>query len=275
MFFQPQPRTTRVGSAYGMLVLTFYTAVHQVRKSHKNAVIGLALNIVQILIFIGIMYFIMYIMGRTGGRIRGDQLVYIVSGIAMFITHVKTMSAVTGADGPTSAMMKHSPMNTIVAIASAALSTLYLQVLSICIILYGYHCIFTPITIDQPAGTVGMFLLSWISGIAIGLIARSITPWSPTFFGFVATVYKRANVIASGKMLVANATPTAILQYFDWNPLFHIIDQGRGFIFLNYNPHNSTISYPVKMTIIFFIIGLMCEYYTRKYQSASWGVGKR
>ncbi len=273
--FQPIVRTNGRGSAWSMLTLTFYSAVHQIRKSHKNAVIGLALNIIQILIFIGVMYFVMYIMGRTGMRLRGDKLVYIVSGIAMFITHIKTMGAVTGADGPTSAMMKHSPMNTIVAIAAASLSTLYTQVLSIAIILYGYHCIFAPVTIDQPVPTFFMFMLSWVSGIGLGLIVRSITPWSPTFFGFVATVYKRANVIASGKMLVANATPMAILQYFDWNPLFHIIDQARGFIFLNYYPRNSSVEYPVKMTIVFFIIGLMCEYYTRKYQSASWGVGKR
>jgi ABC-type polysaccharide/polyol phosphate export permease len=272
--FQSQVRKTRASSAGGMLALTFYTAVQQIRKAHGNAIIGLALNIVQILIFIGVMYFVMYLMGRGAARVRGDTLVYMMSGIMMFVTHVKTMSAVAGADGPTSSIMKHSPMNTIVAISGAALSALYLQVLSVGIILYGYHCAIKPITIDQPVGMAAMFLLTWAYGISIGLILRSVTPWAPAFFGLASLIYKRANVIASGKMLVANATPAYILVYFTWNPLFHIIDQGRGFIFLNYFPHNSSISYPVKITIVCFMVGLICEYYTRKYASASWGAGK-
>jgi ABC-type polysaccharide/polyol phosphate export permease len=87
-------------------------------------------------------------------------------------------------------------------------------------------------------------------------------------------VYQRANMIASGKMLVANATPTSILRIFDWNPLFHTIDQGRGFIFLNYHPRYSSIEYPVIVTAVCLMIGLMGEYYTRKNASLSWGAGK-
>ena len=30
-----------------------------------------------------------------------------------------------------------------------------------------------------------------------------------------------------------------MLTIFDWNPLFHTIDQARGFTFINYNPHYS------------------------------------
>jgi ABC-type polysaccharide/polyol phosphate export permease len=269
--FQPRIRKTHAGSAFGMLAVIFFTAVQQVRKSHRVAIIGLFSNIVQLLVLIGVFYFVMYLLGSGGARIRGDRFVYTMSGIIMYVTHIKTISAVSGADGPTSAMMQHSPMNTIVAISAAALSTLYQQVFAVGVILYGYHCAVTPVTIDQPVGTFCIFLLSWVSGIAIGLILRSVTPWAPALFGILATVYKRANVIASGKMMVANATPAYILQYFDWNPLFHIVDQGRGFIFLNYFPHHSSIAYPVKITVVCFIVGLMCEYYTRKYQSASWG----
>ena len=115
-----------------------------------------------------------------------------------------------------------------------------------------------------------MFLLSWGSGVAIGMVFKAATPWQPDLFGILAQVYQRANMIASGKMFVANATPTYILSYFDWNPLFHTIDQGRGFIFLNYNPHYSSISYPLKITLVCILIGLMGEFFTRKHASASW-----
>ena len=81
-------------------------------------------------------------------------------------------------------------------------------------------------------------------------------------------------MIASGKMFVANSMPTSKLAFFDWNPLFHTIDQGRGFIFLNYFPHYSSISYPLTVTAVLMVVGLMGEHYTRKHQSASWSAGR-
>ncbi|MGL5011118.1 MAG: ABC transporter permease, partial [Paracoccaceae bacterium] len=178
------------------------------------------------------------------------------------------------AEGPTSAMMLHAPMNTIVSIASAALSELYLQTLSAAVVLYVYHAAFTPITIDEPVGTVAMFLLAWGSGVAIGMIFKAAIPWSPDVFGVAQTVYARANMIASGKMFLANTTPPNIRQFFDWNPLFHAIDQSRGFVFLNYTPRYTSIEYPLWICAVCMVIGLMGEFYTRKHASVSWGAGK-
>ena len=153
---------------------------------------------------------------------------------------------------------------------AAALSALYLQTLSAAVILFGYHALWTPITIDQPVGVAATYLLSWSSGIGIGLIFKAATPWAPDFFTVATTAYTRANMVFSGKMFVANNTPNHILQWFDWNPLFHTIDQGRGFIFLNYNPHNSSLSYPVYVAAATIVLGLMGEFFTRKHISASW-----
>ena len=61
-----------------------------------------------------------------------------------------------------------------------------------------------------------------------------------------------------------------MLALFDWNPLFHIIDQARGFAFINYNPRNSNLDYPITLTIVFFVLGLIIQYYTNKRVSASW-----
>ncbi|MGB0798261.1 MAG: ABC transporter permease, partial [Planktomarina sp.] len=74
----------------------------------------------------------------------------------------------------------------------------------------------------------------------------------------------------SGKMFVANTLPSFMLNMFDWNPLFHCIDQARGFIFINYNPHHSSITYPLIVGSILIVIGLMGEFYTRKHASESW-----
>ena len=71
-------------------------------------------------------------------------------------------------------------------------------------------------------------------------------------------------------MILANTLPPTMLALFDWNPLFHIIDQARGFAFINYNPRNSNLDYPITLTIVFFVLGLIIQYYTNKRVSASW-----
>jgi ABC-type polysaccharide/polyol phosphate export permease len=95
-------------------------------------------------------------------------------------------------------------------------------------------------------------------------------PWRPELVEILQLIYVRARMIASGKMFVANMMPTSILAFFDWNPLFHVIDQARGFTFVNYFPHNSNWEYPVYAVLVLFMIGMMLEFYTRKHISASW-----
>ena len=269
--FQPVARRTKTSSGFAMLELVFHAAVRNVRKSHGNAIWGLVLSIIQALMMVLVFLVMMSLLGMRSSAIRGDFLLYIMSGVFMYMTHSKTLQAVAKCDGPTSSMMKHAPMNVIIAVAAAALAALYQQVLAAAVILYFYHVVITPITIDDPVGTMAMFLLSWASGIGVGMIFKSATPWSPDFFGLLVTIYARANMIASGKMFVANMMPTSTLKMFDWNPLFHTIDQARGFVFLNYNPHYSSISYPLKVTLVLMLLGLMGESYTRKYASVSWG----
>ncbi len=268
--FRTEVRKTPSRTALSMLELVFHAAVRSVRRSHGNAVIGLLMNILQTVMLVAVFFFMFDLLGMRGNAIRGDFLLYVMSGVFMFMTHTKAMGAVIGADGPTSPMMKHSPMNPIISIGAAALGALYMQTLSAGVVLYFYHAAFQPITIFEPVGTLGMHLLSWISGVAIGMVFKAATPWQPELFGVVSQLYQRTNMIASGKMFVANMMPTHILVYFDWNPLFHTIDQGRGFIFLNYHPRYSNIEYPIIVTAVCVVIGLMGEFYTRKYASASW-----
>ncbi len=258
----------------GMLVLVFHAAVRNIRKSNHNAILGLVVNILQSVILVVILYTMFTVLGMRGSAVRGDFMVYTMTGIFMYMTHTKTLSAVAKSDGPTSSMMKHGPMNTIIAIAAAALASLYQQILSIAVILFFYHVIFAPVTIDQPVGALMMLLLAWASGIGVGMLFKSATPWAPEFFTLLTVIYTRANMIASGKMFLANAMPTSKLAWFDWNPLFHVIDQTRGFVFLNYNPHYSNIPYPIKVTLVLILLGLMLENFTKRYASLSWSAGR-
>ncbi len=271
MFQVEQPR-----SGFGALVntaeLIFHVAVRNVRKGHGNAVIGLLMNIAQTVLLIVMFYVITNILGGSrGSLIRGDRVLNVMSGIFMFMTFNKTMGGVLGADGPTSSMMLHAPMNTLVSILSAMMSALYLQVLSAAVVLYAYHALMGPITILDPVGAIGMLLLSCFAGAGVGMLFRAARPWAPEVIQIVSQVFMRANMIASGKMFLANSAPARLRAWFDWNPLFHTIDQGRGFIFLNYNPHFTSIEYPLKVTVVCIVIGLMGEHFTGKHMSLSWG----
>ena len=67
----------------------------------------------------------------------------------------------------------------------------------------------------------------------------ALKPWASDVVMLVQTVFKRLNMVASGKMFVANSLPGSVLVMFTWNPLFYVIDQARGFAFINYLPCNS------------------------------------
>lgn len=271
MFRYKPTRKSSFGTAFETLELIFHVAIRNLRKSHANAALGLVMSILQALLMVTIMYGMFTLFGLRKVAVRGDFMLYVMSGVFMFMTHVKVIGAVASADGPTSAMMMHAPMNPIISICGAALASLYQQVLAASVILFAYHALWTPITIDQPVGMIGMFLLSWFCGIGIGMIFLSATPWQPDTVQLLRTIYQRANVIASGKMVLANNTRPDMRALFDWNPLFHTIDQSRGFIFLNYVPRYTSIDYAVIFGLSCVMIGLMAEFFTRQHASASWG----
>ena len=271
MFQSKRKPQTGLGSALSILEVIYHSIVRSIRKTHNNAFIAIFMNVLQVLILVMAFYVMFSLLGLRGAALRGDFLLYIMSGIFLYLTHTKSLSAVVGSEGPASPMMQHAPMNTAVSIASAALGALYIQVLSLGLILFVYHVAFVPLVIEQPVATFGMLLIAWFTGIALGVVLLAIKPWFPTPVSVFTTVYQRANMIASGKMFVANALPAHMLAMFDWNPLFHAIDQARGFAFINYNPRYSSWEYSFWVGVVLVMVGLMGEFFTRRHASISWG----
>lgn len=272
--FQKSVPMNRTSSAVKILELIYHSTVRSVRKTHGNAFLSIALSVFQSLMFVAFFYIMFTVMGLKGMALRGDFVIFLLTGIFLFMTHNKAFGAVVGAEGPTSAMMQHAPMNTFVSIVSSMLAVLYIQVLAMAFILFVYDVTVKPYILTEivdPIPVIGMFLLSWFSGGCIGLVLFALKPWFPKFVGFVTTFYKRANMIASGKMFVANSLPSFMIAMFDWNPLFHTIDQARGFAFINYVPRNSNWEYVMYLSLTFIMLGLMGEFYTRRKASASWG----
>lgn len=269
--FRVDTRPSRLTVIVGLLELIYHATVHNLRKTHSNALMGLFINMLQTMMLVAVFYVMYSVLGLRGAMIRGDFLLYIMSGIFLYMTQTKTMGAVVGADGPASPMMQHAPMSTFVSILSNALGALYIQILSVIVVVYIYHIAVSHVTIHNLAGVFMMLLLAWFSGIGIGMVFYALKPWFPQFATVGSTIFARANMIASGKMFVANTVPWNIIVLFSWNPLFHIIDQCRGFMFINYNPHYSNWLYPLIVSTVLLVIGFMGESYTRKHASLSWG----
>ena len=272
MFAKPRHTRSGISDTLAFLEQVYFGTVRGMRKSSgRNAELGLIGSMMQTVIFIMAFYFMFQLMGIRSSPIKGDYMLYIISGIAMFMTHNTAVQAVAGAEGPTSGMMQHAPMNTMIAVCSAALQSLYQQTITIGTILLIYHLAINPVDIFNPIGLAGVFLLSWFTGVAIGMVFLALTPWHPPLVKILLMVYRRVNMLASGKMFVANTLPSFMLVMFDWNPLFHCVDQARGMMFINYSPMNSNLSYPLKVALVAVVLGLMGEFFTRKRASMSWG----
>ena len=268
--FESRRRKSYIAGLGAMSELIFHATVRKVRQSHRHPLLAILVNMLQTVLLVLAFALMFYIIGARNMGIRGDFVIYIMTGIFLYMTHIKSMGAVQGAEGPTSPMMQHAPMNTAVSIGAALLSSLYIQVISAVAVLYVYHAWITPVEIHDPIGALGMLILAWFTGSAVGLVMLGLRPWAPTFVSVFSQVYMRANMIASGKMFVANTLPGYMLAMFDWNPLFHIIDQARGFAFVNYFPRNSSVEYPLIVGVVLVVIGMMLEFFTRQRASASW-----
>lgn len=258
----------------GMMEVTYHTIVRRARGGHRNAVVGMVLNMLQSLTLIAVFLIFFQVLGIRSSPIRGDMMLYIMTGIFVYLTHIKAVGAVMGAAGPTSSMMLHRPMNTIIAIMASALSSLYRQIITLLVILSVYHIAFKPITIHDPISAMGFFIMAWFSGCAVGMIFLALKPWFPRFTGIAKNLYVRVNMIASGKMFLVNSLPASMIAMFDWNPLFHNIDQMRGAVFLHYNPQFTSVSYPIYLSLVLIMIGLMGEFFARKHVSLSWFAGR-
>jgi ABC-type polysaccharide/polyol phosphate export permease len=272
--FVTQVHSTKTRSMFGMLAVAYHTTVHDMRGGHRNAVVSILLEMLRGLTLVIVFFAMFMILGMSSPPVRGDYMVYIMTGVFVYLTHITSVTAIMSAQGSTSSMMMHPPMNTMIAIGSAAIATLYKQIITVIVVLAGYHIVVTPITIDRPLQALGMFIVAWFTGCAVGLILMALKPWFPNAIPVIKQLYTRANMIASGKMFLANALPASMVAVFDWNPLFHIIDQIRGYTFLHYNPFQSSLMYPIYVGIALLMIGLMIEFFTRQHVSVSWSAGR-
>nr|WP_247748152.1 ABC transporter permease [Ruegeria sp. R13_0] len=259
-----------LGGAFTTAELVFHAVVRNIRSQHSNAVVAIVRSIVQVLALVVVFYLIMSFMGARVAKVRGDLVLYLLSGVFLFLVHIKSVKQVAGVSAGNNPMMLHSPMNMMVMIMASAFGILYTMLVTLFIILFLYHVAITPLVIEEPGAAFAMVLLSWFTGCAVGLVFMALTPWFPTTAAILTTVYRRLNMVFSGKMFLANALGGYTLMLFAWNPLFHLIDQCRGYVFRNYYPRNTSWEYAVWVGVALLMIGLLGVFFTKKHVSQSW-----
>jgi ABC-type polysaccharide/polyol phosphate export permease len=253
------------------LALIYHQTVYNLRTEHRNAVAGLLLTIAQSALFVVVFLVLYRLIGIRSSPLRGDFLLYIMSGIFLFMLHAQTVGAVAASHSVSAGIVKHEPLNAAVLISGAALASLYRQTISCIVVLSTYHMMFSPITIYDPVGAGMLYMLAWFSGVCVGMLFLGIRPWSPAASKMLTLLYMRVNMIASGKFFLANTLPSFILPWFIWNPLFHLIDRERGFLFINYSPTRTSLLYPLWFSLAVLMVALLINFTTRKYESISWG----
>ncbi len=269
---QPE-RTENLPEAFARYVdLLFHSVVRQVRQaSGGNPMIGLLVAISQVLALVLVFILIFAFLRVKGGGLRGDPVLFLISGIILFLLHNQAVGKTINAGSVTSSMMAHAPMTPSLNILAAAISSLYLMMLTAVVILSGLFLYRGVLEVDNPAGMVLPILLAWTSGIVIGLLFLAVKPFAPKLTKIVSSVYMRANMITSGKFFVASSIPATLLPFFTWNPLFHCIDQMRDAMFINYATDVTTITYPLYFVLGGLVIGMMLEFWLRRTVSISLG----
>ena len=254
---------------FEFLTLVYHGTVRKVRSSKGNAIQALLMEILQSATVVIFFYVLITFLGMRGVAVRGSFVLYVLTGAFLFLTHNKAISAV-GGGGPTNPMLKHAPVSTLMLIVSGAFASLYVQILAVLVITFIANVLIDPFTVYNLRGVTLCFIIAWFSGCAIGIIFLSLRPFFPATIKIIEQVYKRANMIFSGKMFLANTLPGYMLMWFNWNPLFHTIDQARGYAFVNYTPHYTNLQYPMYLSPVLICVGMMLEHGARTYVSASW-----
>jgi ABC-type polysaccharide/polyol phosphate export permease len=262
---------TLFSASMSFMELLFHSVVRDARKSSGNATLGLLIVMAQSLMMLAFFFLLFTVLGMRSVAIRGDFVIFLLTGIFLFLTHNKAVKSAMGAVSPVGGLTLHTPINSLLNIMASVLSGLYLQVLGFALILLVVHILRGGLDFYNPAGLIFPFFMAWASGIAIGLIFGVLTPFAPKFMPMVSMMYRRANMITSGKMLPANYMSATMITWFDWNPLFHSIDQARGHAFVNYFPHHTNMEYPVYLSLTLVMIAMMIEFWLRKNMSQSWG----
>ncbi len=147
--------------------------MRHIHGGHKHVLVSVIYNVAQTVLLVGAFYLFATLFHMNSGMIRGDLLIFLITGVFIFNLHVKSVSSV----------IEVKPGGSFVA---ASLAGLYTQIYSLILVLGGYMLLGNPVQIHDISGVGAGVMLSWLSGIGVGLTFRGLKPHSKRLAGLVA-----------------------------------------------------------------------------------------
>lgn len=250
--------------------LLYHSIVRGVRQSNVNPVTGLLRDILQSLLIVAFFLFLTTFLGSKGSAIRGNEMLFVMSGVFLFLVHIKAIREIQSTKGPLNKMNLHTHVTSVLNLLASTFATLYIQIISFFVILYFTHVLIEPVVIYYPPGVALGFFAAWFSGLAIGNLFLSLNIFFPKAMSTITMLYIRLNMIFSGKIVLASTIPAFMYPMFAWNPLFHVIDHARSAAFINYTARRTDITYAFWVSFAILVISFMIDHWARKYASESW-----
>lgn len=208
----------------------------------------------------------LYVAGRATGLSPADfpLLIFIITGYLVWIAFVRCfMSISIRGSLPLLMFPQVTPLDLIlgkIAVQFVLYTTLF-------VILSGLGMLFEQAS--PPADPLGVMLAFWSAiglGLAMGLIVASISRFTTLLDDFFVLI-RNAGHAASGVFALATDTPTVILDYLRWNPLFHAVEWMRESWWSNYKSPIADPAYVFYCLFFLIGIGLAFERASRRWQS--------
>lgn len=257
-------RSSFAGGAAALGFLLFALTVRALREAAGGAAVGFLRGALAALAFCLVFYFVITFFGLGFVTVRGDLMVFILIGAGFFFLMQYTVMATIKAMRAGWRMAPHPHLSPILFVYAESLAVLYNWTLAIVAIFVGNAFVVGRMEFETPLLIFPLFALAWLTGIGIGLVFGFLLGWF-SWAAMLKRVFFKIMFFTSGKFTNANFIPPDMLPFFQWNPLFHLIDQMRDAAFVNYTAQKTNLIYPTLCCLALLGIGhLLYDYSIRR-----------
>ncbi|MEL6426360.1 MAG: hypothetical protein AAFQ33_13005, partial [Pseudomonadota bacterium] len=154
------------------LDVLYISIVREFRSATGGAMLAFLMAIAQPMLLFAVFWIAYTILGRTG-LIRGDFLLFMMTGIFLFIVHIKAVQVMKKSGGGLSGMIFYAKTSAMLGILASAIHALYLNILAITVIMGTAYLLRGYLEVYDPAGLIGPFFFAWTSGLAVGVLFQA------------------------------------------------------------------------------------------------------
>ncbi|MEM8840788.1 MAG: ABC transporter permease [Pseudomonadota bacterium] len=248
--------------------LVYSLTVRDLRSEHRSAALGILLPALTVIVSVAVFYFFMVFIGGRPAPIRTDALTFIFSGFLIFFLHINTVNTVANAMSK-EALLRHKRATPFLLVCVKAVGTGYKMIFVLILLMVLNYLVRDQFEMKNGLRFIACLFLAWIGAVAIGVILMALTRYL-SWGTLVQTTYVRVCFLTSGKFMVASQMPGFLRDVMGWNPLFHVLDQFRGAMFLNYGARTTDLLYPVAVYFPLLVIAMLVENHVRTHYSASY-----